>query len=240
MGLLDIFGKKGGPGAIKKHAARVANKRAQTPDRWESIKALRQVGTEEAAAALLPRFEYKVDPSISDREEKDYVVDCLVHIGETALPAVRAHLHASDSIAWPMRVLTQLLDEDAVIQELLDLAGDMSAEYERFPEKKIQVLAELEERRHALIAEAALPFIRDMNETARYHAIGALLRQENAADFLDAVVDGFVSEESARIRSTTLDRLADAGLAVGERQAEVAAHLPTGYKLGADGVPQRI
>lgn len=239
MGLLDIFAKKDSPAAIKKHAARVANKRSQTPDRWESIKALREAGGQAAAEALLPRFDYKVDPSISDREEKDYVVECLVHMGEAALPAVRAHLHNSDSIAWPLRVLTQLLDEDGVVTELLAVAADMSAEYERFPEKKIQVLAELEERRDPRIAPAVLPFVRDMNENARYHAVGALLRQEEAADFVESVMDAFLEEESARIRATVLDRLADAALGVGPRQPEVAAHMPPGYKLDAAGVPQR-
>lgn len=239
MGLLDIFAKNDSPAAIKKHAARVGNKRSQAQDRWESIKALRKAGGEAAAAALLPRFDYKVDPSISDREEKDYVVESLVHIGDAGLPAVRAFLHASDSIAWPLRVLTQLLSDEDVVGELLALCADMSAEYERFPEKKIQVLAELEERRDARTAEAVVPFLRDMNESARYHAVGAILRQPNAADFVDSVVDAFLDEESARIRSTVLDRLAEAQLSVGARQAEVAAKLPSGYKLGATGIPQR-
>jgi hypothetical protein len=115
----------------------------------------------------------------------------------------------------------------------------MSSEYERFPEKKIQVLAELEERRDPRIAAAALPFIRDMNENARYHAACAVLRQADASDFVEAIMDAFVEEESARIRATVLDRLADASLAVGPRQADVAAHMPPGYKLDASGVPQR-
>lgn len=239
MGLLDIFAKNDSPAAIKKHAARVGNKRSQPQDRWESIKALRKAGGVAAAEALLPRFDYKVDPSISDREEKDYVVESLVHIGETGLPAVRAFLHSSDSIAWPLRVLTQLLSEEAVVGELLALAADMSAEYERFPEKKIQVLAELEERRDPRTAAAVVPFLRDMNESARYHAVGAILRQANGGEHVDSVVDAFLDEESARIRATVLDRLAEAQLSVGERQAEVATRLPPGYKLGATGIPQR-
>jgi hypothetical protein len=240
MGLLDIFAKNDSPAAIKKHAARVGNKRSQAQDRWDSIKALRKAGGVLAAEALLPRFDYKVDPSISDREEKDYVVESLVHIGEAGLPAVRSFLHSSDSIAWPLRVLTQLLDEPAVTAELLSILGEMSAEYERFPEKKIQVLVELEERRDPRIAAGVLPFVRDMNETARYHAVGALLSQADAAQFVEAIIDAFLDEESARIRATVLDRLAAASLPVGPRQAQVAARLPTGYKLDGGGVPQRM
>ena len=51
MGLFDVF--KGGGGGIQKHVARVANKRAQQHERWESIQVLASDGSEEALRALL-------------------------------------------------------------------------------------------------------------------------------------------------------------------------------------------
>ncbi len=79
MGFFDLFtGGSGGGGALKKHAARVANKRAQAPDRWESIQALAQIGTPEAIDALLMRFSYLSDPSITDQEEKDAAYEAVI------------------------------------------------------------------------------------------------------------------------------------------------------------------
>src|SRR5688500_2070216 len=75
MGFFGLFGKKN---ALGKHAERVANKRAQAPDRWESIQALGKIATtgepaerSQAVAALLERFTFYVDPTITDGEEKD-------------------------------------------------------------------------------------------------------------------------------------------------------------------------
>ena len=84
MGLFDFF--KGGAGSkgtaststLRKHAARVANKRAQAPDRWDSIQALAQMGTPEAIEALLVRFSFQTDPSITDQEEKDAAFEAAI------------------------------------------------------------------------------------------------------------------------------------------------------------------
>src|SRR5690606_26814730 len=67
MGLFDIFGDRE-QRAIKKHAGRVANKRSQSPERWESIQALGQMKSREAVEALLVRFNFRIEPSISDQE----------------------------------------------------------------------------------------------------------------------------------------------------------------------------
>ena len=69
MGLFDVF--KGGGGGLKKHVTRVANKRAQKHERWESIQVLAADGSDEALRALLTRFTVRVDPSITDGEEKN-------------------------------------------------------------------------------------------------------------------------------------------------------------------------
>ena len=57
MAFLGIFGKKSDGSGVRKHAERVANKRAQAYDRWESIQALSQMHTRESVEALLPRSE---------------------------------------------------------------------------------------------------------------------------------------------------------------------------------------
>ena len=84
MGLLDIFSRnRGGP--LAKHAGRVANKRAQANDRWDSIVSLSEMGTAEAVSALMVRFTYRIDPSITDQEEKDAVFQGIVAAGEAAV-----------------------------------------------------------------------------------------------------------------------------------------------------------
>ena len=61
------------------------NRRAQAVDRWEAIQALARMQTPEAVEALLPRFTFYVDPSITDQEEKDAAFEGIVATGEAAV-----------------------------------------------------------------------------------------------------------------------------------------------------------
>ncbi len=91
MGLFDFFKRKDVPPpepvaetADKKVASlgkKASDKRAQDYDRDEAIRALIQIGTHEAAIALLKRFSLKVDPSITDQAEKQLAFDGIVSIG---------------------------------------------------------------------------------------------------------------------------------------------------------------
>ena len=236
MGLLDIF--KGGNGGLKKHLARVSNKRAQQHDRWESIQVLANDGSEEAIRALLTRFNIRVDPSITDREERNAAFEGVVRWGERALGPVQDFLKSSDTLAWPLKMLKELQNEDEVTSTLLSLLEDMDTEYERDPQKKIDVLASLEERGDERIVGAAKRFLRDANETARFHAVGAIFAQENAEAGRAVLAEAFLQEESMRVRMRVLDGYIDHAWTFDDA-SKVSDRLPTGYSLGKRGDPRK-
>lgn len=239
MGLLDMFSKKG-PGAIKKHAARVANKRAQNPDRWESIQILAGMRSREAVEALLGRFTFRMDPSITDQEEKDAAFRGVVAAGDEAVEPVRRFLHSAESISWPLKMLEQLRSAEDVVTELLALLDRMDTEYERDPEKKIQLMAYLEDRQDERIAPAVIPFLDDANETVRFHSAGALLAQENAERGKDDLLQALVREESVRVRARILDGfLAREWPIPDDRRDDVLPKLPGGYALDPQGLPRK-
>ena len=189
MTLFGLFGGKSEGSALKKLAERAANRRAQAIDRWEAIHALARLGTSEAVEALLPRFTFYVDPSITDQDEKDAAFEGVVAAGDAALAPVLAFLRKAESISWGVKVLERLLTPEEVAEKLIALLAEMDTEYERDPQRKVQLLAALEERRQPRIAEAVARFLRDANETVRFHAAGALLAQateaaEHRADLL--------------------------------------------------------
>jgi HEAT repeat protein len=90
MGLLDFF-KRGRPEKaddgktfekkVESLGKKAADKRAQAYDRDEAIRALIEIGTHEAAEVLFKRFTLKVDPSITDQDEKQLAFDGIVSIG---------------------------------------------------------------------------------------------------------------------------------------------------------------
>jgi hypothetical protein len=232
MGLFDIFGDREQK-AIKKHAARVANRRSQSPERWESIQTLGQMKTREAVEALLVRFTFRIEPSISDQEEKDAVLAGVVAAGDAAIEPVLAMMKTAESIAWPLRILGKVLPEERVTSELLEILEGMDTEYERDPQKKREILGELENRVDPRIAEAVSRFTDDVNEACRFHAYGALIAQGDLAARAEPLSDGLRREESMRVRARILDALAKENVKlVGEPPN---GGLPVGYSIGKDG-----
>ncbi|MDD9932586.1 MAG: HEAT repeat domain-containing protein [Myxococcales bacterium] len=235
MALFGLFGKKSEADILAKHAEKVANKRAQAVDRWEAIRALGHMATPEAAEGLLARFTFYVDPSITDQEEKDAAFDAIVGAGEAAVEPVAKFLAKAESISWPVKMLDKLLEPELVIGKLLELLGTMHIEYERDPQRKIQLLATLEERSDPRIAGAVARFLEDANETVRFNAVGALYAQEDAEDHQAALIDALCQEESVRVRNRILERFAESGWKVAERADDVRGKLPGGFSLAKDG-----
>ena len=238
MGLFDVL--KGGGGSLKKHIARVGNKRAQQHERWESIQLLAKDGSDEAIRALLVRFTIRVDPSITDGEEKNAAFNGIVQHGDAALGPVRDFLDSSDKLAWPLKILKEIQSEEEVTTTLLELLGQMDTDYERDPQKKIDVIAAFEERRDLRIVEHVARFLEDMNETARFHAVGAIYHQENAEQAREALTKAFLDEESVRTRMRIVDGFLDRDWRLADVKNEAAKKMPTGYSLGKKGEVRKV
>jgi hypothetical protein len=265
VSFFGLFGKKN---PVEKHSARVADKRAQAPDRWESIQALGKVIDDakpkppkkgappapptpeqldlakQAVNALLPRFGFYVDPSITDQEEKDEVARLIGDAGAPAIDPVLAFLGKSESLGWAIKLLDRLTTKDRLVAELLAMLAKMDTEYERDPIRKIQILQALEDRTDPRIPGAVARFVEDANETARFHAVGALFAQgEAAAEARAAMTAQLPKEESVRVRAKILEGFAERGWDVAvstkEERAAMERRLPAGFTLDKNGVPRK-
>jgi hypothetical protein len=242
MGLFDLF--KGGARTEKKErgkanpAAKWADrveKRAQNYDRQEAIQALADLGTAEAAEVLLKRFTFLIDPSITDQEEKDAAFRGILRAGKAAIEPVRGFVAKAESLAWPMKILKELVEEPEYTAELLRWLSRWDTEYAKFVDPKVQLLAELEEHRHPDIRAEVERFLEDVNEPARFHAVAALLAQNDAAA-APALARVLGDEESLRVRTKIADGLASRGWTVPEEEREaVRKALPPGFTLDGNG-----
>jgi len=239
VGLFDFFGKNAGDGGLKKHAARVADKRAQAPDRWDSLQALGAMRSSGSVEAMLGRFSFYSDPSITDQEEKEEACRLIVAAGDAAVAPVCDVLRKWDSIGWPLKLLERLVPEERVVMELLGVLALLDTEYERDPTRKIQVLQALEERTHSEIAAGVLRFLGDVSESARYHATGALARQADAAEHRDALLAALTREESVRVQGRLLELFQERGWDLGGERTKLERTLPLGFALDKAGVPVR-
>jgi hypothetical protein len=238
MGLFDLFkssDKKDTPKTpASKWAGRI-EKRAQNYDRQEAIQALGEMATADAVTALLKRFTFHMDPSITDQEEKDSAFRGILRAGKDAIVPVRAFAARAESLAWPMKILAELVSGDEYVEELLRWLSKWDTEYAKFVEPKVQLLAALEEHKHPAIREAVERFLEDVNEPARFHAGSTLLAQEDTAA-VPALAHLLGDEESVRVRTRIAEGLASRGWPIPEdERSAVGKALPSGFSLDAAG-----
>lgn len=237
MGLFGLFEKNAG-GAVRKHIDRATSKRTQALDRWESIQFLLRQGTPEALDGLMQRFSFYVDPSITDQEEKDAVFEGVARLGREALPSIRASMTKSESLSWPLKLLDRVLSEAEVVGVLIELLEPMDVEYERDPQRKIQLLTALGERPDSRTSSLVSRFLGDANETVRFHCVATILAQIDCSAQRDALVACLCDEESVRIRGRILDGfVARSWDLAGAPQ--VRDRLVPGFTMSAKGILKR-
>jgi hypothetical protein len=236
VGVFDFLSKKKAQTPVQRLAVKAADKRGLAPDRWEALQALCKIDSEDAVEALLSRFTFYVDPTITDQEEKDSVFNAVVEKGALAVAPLKRFIRKAESLSWPLKMLDRVLPAQEVLEILLELLAAMDTEYERDPQRKLQVLAELEARRGERVVDAVIPFLKDVHEPARFHAVEAVLAQENADGAREALAEACAAEESMRIKARILDGFARRGWSIDSARL---GRLPEGYAIDAQSVPRR-
>jgi hypothetical protein len=237
MGFFDRFKKKTEgeqkASAAAKWAEAAGSKRAQTYDRQEAIQELCKLKTSEAVEALLKRFTFVVDPSITDQEEKDQAFDGIVAAGQEAVAPVRAFAVKAESLTWPMKILKELVSKEELIDELLGWLAKWDTEYAKFIDPKLQILQALEDYENPRIREAVERFLEDVNEPARFHAAATTFAQKDPGS-IPALVRALLEEESVRIKAKIAEGLLANGWAIPEGERDpVRKVLP--HHFGVDG-----
>lgn len=242
MGLFDLFKGKSGkdgdkkPNAAAKYAEAAGSKRAQAYDRQEAIAELCKLRSADAVEALLKRFTFATDPSITDQEEKEAVFEGIVSAGREAIEPVRAFAAKAESLAWPVRILKELLPEDELVEELLVWLKRWDTEYAKFIDPKLTILQLLSEYAHPKIREAVEPFLQDANEPARFHAVAATLQQKDP-EAISPILAGLLEEESVRVRAKIADGFVALGWEIPDDQRDaVRKVLPPAYTVDGAGL----
>jgi len=249
MGLFDFFKGKGGkagtgtgnterPRASDKNVARFSDaisKKAQNYDRQEALEGLAKIGSAEAATALLKRYTFVVDPSITDQEEKETAFRGIVSAGKDALPAIREFCVKADSVTWPLRMMRELLSDEDYVGEILAMLEKWDTEYARNADPKIQLISALEEIKDPRTVEGVTRFLEDVNEPTRFHAVTTLLAQDSAVAAAP-LARALVREEANRTINRIAEGLAMRAWPIPEAdRAGVDDKLPRGYRLDDDG-----
>ncbi len=242
-------GKAAAPPVDKKVAGPAklaADKKAQTYDRMEALQQLAEMRSPDAAAALLKRFAFIIDPSITDQEEKEVAFQGVVAAGKDGVPAIvdscGVAIKKGEQLTWQIKILHELLEDADYHDELLELLGLFDTEYARNVEPKIQVIQALEEVISEEAREAVAPFLEDVNETVRFHAVQTTFAQ-NEPETLPALIKLLEAEESVRVKNKVAEGLAFRGWIIPSELRDVTTHSlrdTGGFHVGADGKIARL
>jgi hypothetical protein len=237
MGLFDFFKKSEGgektvsPRELARLTRLVSSKLSQNYDRQEAIGHLAAMKTPEAARVLLKRFDFTMDPSITDQEEKEAAAEGVLAAGEGAIQHIRNYCASAESLTWPMKVLRKLVAEDNYVDELLELLEQFDTEYVRNAEPKVQLITALAEYPREEVRLGVEQFLTDVNENVRFHAVGTTFAMADAAA-CGSLVRALAEEESLRVRNRIATGLAEQGWAVPvDLQSDCRSALPDGFAL---------
>jgi hypothetical protein len=235
MGFFDLF-KKSEPGkASEKEIARltkvVSNKLSQDLDRQDALHRLVAMGSVDAARALLRRFDWTLNPTITDQEEKALAVTGIVAAGLDVLPAIRGYCKKAESLTWAIRAIRGVVAEEDLVDELLCLLDEFDTDYARNPEPKVQLLKALAETATDEVRIATEPFLTDINEEVRFTAVDTVIAAAQDAS-LPSLIDALKSEESLRVKNRISVALVETQWEVSsELQTTLSEAVPPGFRV---------
>lgn len=240
MGLLDgLFGKKDPAAEVKRLVTKAMQKFGPPENRQEALQRLVEIGTPEAMAALIQRFTIRVDPSITDDEEKQFTCESLIEAGERAVEPLKAFVEKSEQPTWALKALDKLLPAGEVVEVILRAIEKEGPDWTRDPEKKTTLLRHLNQVQDPRIGPRVVPFLADVNEDVRAAAVSVVVDQPHDEAMREPLIQALLAAaegKSDRMRRQVADALVKTGFSVKGQTPAVQAALPAGYSIDKEGV----
>jgi HEAT repeat protein len=240
LGFFDIFNRSPAQKA-EKLKAKLSQKYGDPTTRQSAIASLGELHVPEAIEVLLSRFTFSVEPQTRDTEEKEEVFNILCERGEAAVEPAQAFLRRYEvGTSWALRVLANILPEEEIIAFVCEFLQKLSRTYARSPEKKLVFLQFIADKQHPEIAPAALPYLEDMADDVKIHAL-LVLAQHPFEEARVPIIELLLAPATAkRVQTHALETLHASGLPVqGYREKVEALLLPPWY-LNRAGVLRRL
>jgi hypothetical protein len=203
--------------AISKNLKVIKNPKAIREERVSAIeyfKNLREVDT--SVPSLLNRFDYSLDHGIYDTREKEAAMEGVLKFGADAIPFVREHLLGTTRIAWPIKIL-QKLGEDQIVIDALESClyfSDFAFDRDKI-DKNYDILCYLRDYSLPDKGEKLLTLLEALDERIRFACAEVLLAQASPAGL--KALEPFLtdtSSENTRIHQIVIDAFVDKGWSV--------------------------
>ena len=231
MGFLDII--FGSPAKqLERQCKRVQNINGQPEDREAAALFLAEDGSEAAIYGLLGRFDVRIENAMKDRNEKAFVFDLLVALGDPALEPAVIFSRRCKNIANPLRLIEALGGTEPLLATVLEMLDDEAAKEDYKPDRKRHLLVLLADQKDPRIADSAARFLEDFDEGVRYAAAQAVIAQESmqASDKLLATLAN-PEEESNRLRVRIAEVVTARHWPLDPHVEDMKANPPNGFRV---------
>jgi hypothetical protein len=199
---------------IEKNMELVKNAKAIKEDRWAALQYFSTLDEpEHAVPGLLRRFNFSLEHGINDTKEKELAMEGILRHGEAALPYVTKHLSETDRIAWPLKILYKLGNEQQIVETLKSALNFNDVSFDRSAvDKNYDILCYLREHKLPGYVDQIAHFIKDHDERVRFAAVEVLIEQDDPS--IAGLIERFIADESAenrRIRKSVIDAFVSRG-----------------------------
>src|SRR6266508_3387283 len=136
MGFFGLFGSKEEreKGTLRKLAKRLTERYGPPENRQKAIAQLGDLGTPEALETLCLRFTVRVEPGITDDEEKETARRILVDAREHAIGPIERFVTAQEEgVSWGLSALAEVAPPQKVLEVVLRELARLGRTYTRDP-----------------------------------------------------------------------------------------------------------
>lgn len=190
---------------FEKNTKLIKNAKAMKDDRAAAIDYMASVEDSYVAIkALLQRFDYSLEHGINDSREKQKVMDIIIAFGDKAVTPVLEHLSSSPRIAWPVKIISSLMNEKELVQALNSALsfGDIDFDQE-IVDKNYDILCYLRNYHLNDKGKQIFQYLEAHDERLRFAAVEVLLSQDDEENYV--ALEKFLldnSPENIRIKQS--------------------------------------
>ena len=234
--ILELLSREGRRALRIRRAAKTLTQRYAQPEaRQAAAERLREMGTPEAVYELARRFTMTASNLEQDDQEKRWVRDLLVDLGDAAQEPLHRYIRHHDQITWAMDALSELIPGDQLADFLFEVLSEGDPVAIRGA-KAVQILDFLAGLKTRGVPAGVARCLRSTDDTVRIAAVRGL-RAHRDPDTREALLQGLCSgeEDSVRVRIAIAGLLADLGWELRGHRRGVARVLPEGFRITSRG-----
>lgn len=179
MGLWDLFKKGPSASGIEAQVRRAKERYAQPDYRRMAMDKLLKWDTKESLKGLLERFCVVVQSPHWDEEEKVWLKEQYIALGEKAEPILREFILEKNDINYALEAYRAITGQQRYQQLLIDCLKNRPPSDHRTVQGKTEIVAALQNVEDLNLDDILLPYLEDHSDDVQCAAIGILSRSKD-------------------------------------------------------------